>query len=255
MAQWDVMLDRHLDKDTEKFKALTASLEKDLDFLDKLEQSMLKEIDKAREQTEKLINKLRKVCDECANHHEVLLERNKVWRNNEVKRIKKELSYSPPPPPQEIEGKVFYGIDAIMRLVTAISMSGEVRAKDFEAQCYSFLLDSVLDRALRGESKGYVLSTEVDITPIVDEGVKLLELLREVSDFTLLSNDVWDATLDTNRDWWFTYSLPKIYGGADPDWYNTECLTVEFMREWALDSTIHPVYTDCLELIRKEKYG
>ena len=255
MAQWDRILERQLEKDTEKFSALTETLEKDLDYLNSLESSMLKEIEKARRQTEGLINKLKKICSECANHHEVLLERNRVWRNNELKRIKQELSSVEVETEQEAEAKVFYGIDAVMRLVTSISLSDEVRARDFEAQCYSFLLDSVLDRALRGESQGYFLSEEVDIGELVQEGVKLLELLRETSSLSLLDEDVWASTLETNQDWWYEYALPKIYGGSDPDWYNIDALDVSFMQKWVQDSSVHPVYNDCLDLIRREKYG
>ncbi len=238
MSNRDEKVLEQLAKDSENFSKLLVDLQSEVQILDKLESRVILEISRAKVRVESLIRKLERHCDASRRHHKSLIESNKLWRQRELK--KRDEPTSTP--------TAFFTVDSIIRLVYAISVTDTVRATDFEALSFSFLIYAVLERALTGESSGYILKQPLDIKELTEDGGALLRLLRESFTCSLTeSEEVWNEVSPLVREWWKDVALPKIFGGSDPDWETDDNLPYDYMLDYR---SLDPVYLDCLELIR-----
>jgi hypothetical protein len=244
MSSWDEQLETLLNNDEKRFEALLKEFRGELQLLDSLEESVRKEVGKTRTKLKLLIDRMERATDYSQRHFATLRQRNKVWRNR----------MALPASQVEEEEPAFITINSILKLVMSVSLRDTVRASDFEAQSFSFLLPSVLKRTLLGESQGYILKRQPNLEPIQEEGAELLRSLRETFQGSLYSSpEIWSESLPLVRGWWTDSALPRIFGGKDPDWEGDECYSREYMVQWVNNPESDPIYTDCLEVIRCSK--
>lgn len=260
MAKRDDHLEEQLAKDIDRFQELLDELREEYRGLDKLEVGILKEVNRAKKDVDNMIRKVERLCENSFKHHKHILNRNKLWRENVEKEIREQYANHTPPAPEEedlsLERGAYNTIDGIIRLVVGISLTDTVRAPDFEAQSYAFLIDSVFARTLAGESRSYFLPKRLEIQDLVEEGATLIALLREEYSCSLLENEeVWNDSIAVTRDWWETVALPRIFGGVDPDWEYDDTLPYDYMLAWTEREVTNATWQDCLDLMERVKYG
>ena len=248
--------DLAISRDIDAFNKFKEEIETEIEtcFV-KTAEILASEVEKERRKVLNILHKLHKRDVMAANHLEWSLQRVELWKDRLHKEYEKQLKKIDVQPRLDTvevkEGKVWFGLDAILSVLLRVSTGSPGHQRNFlwEKSSYSFLVDNIFDRALRQESQGYFLREKVDSSTIEKVVSVTLALL------TSLKGEDWQGYSSAVKGIWVDTVLPQIYGGTDPDWLEGECWSESQVEEFLNNKDFNPTFFDTVNIINKGKYS
>lgn len=223
-----------LEKDREDLSRKVEEIRNKLDLFERVEKALVDEIRKERAKVELLVHQVERIADSSLRHLVWLQERNRIYKRNLEREIRKKASAFSETP----EGnRGWWGLHAVNRVVMGTSLVSGTRDFHWEVASYAFLLDNVYKPALEGESMGYFLDAPLEqdrVNLLINQALELMPSFHSWEQYQLDIKDLWVELL-----------LPSIYGGTDPYWVEGEVREREKAEQWEED----PIYLDVVRCI------